>query len=82
MTNELVRPTIPIAYLVEMTARGRASARAVARALAAASLPARALSAPRLRVSIAQLERYDADGAICATRMWLPKGSRRPKSMP
>ncbi len=56
MTEDLVRPTIPIAYLAEMAEGGRAAD--VRDALAAASLSPRALASRRMRVSIAQLVRF------------------------
>jgi AraC-like DNA-binding protein len=58
MTEDLVRPTIPIAYLAEMAARARGGD--VRASLAAAGLPVRALASRRLRVSIAQLARFHA----------------------
>jgi AraC-like DNA-binding protein len=56
MTDDLVRPTIPIAYLADMTTGARAGA--IRKALGAASLPKRALSSRRMRVSITQFERF------------------------
>jgi len=60
MTDQLVRPTIPIAYVADIVARCRATPRAIAGALAAGDIPARALASRRMRVSIVQLERFHA----------------------
>ncbi len=54
---EVVRPTIPTVYLADIARRCRTPA-AIGRALAVAGLPPAALRSPRLRVSIAQFERF------------------------
>jgi AraC-like DNA-binding protein len=54
---QLVRPTIPAAYLADIARRCRAPG-AIRGALAAAGLAPRSLASPRLRVSIAQFERF------------------------
>lgn len=56
MTEDLVRPTIPIAYLADLGVRSPRSA--VREALEAASLAPRVLSSRRLRVSILQFSRF------------------------
>jgi AraC-like DNA-binding protein len=56
MTDRLVAPTIPIAYLLEMA--HAAPPRRVAAALLEAGLPKGALGAPRMRSSIVQCERF------------------------
>lgn len=56
MTDDLVRPTIPIAYVVEIAKR--CPARAIVRALGAAGVPPRVLRVPRFRLSIAQYVRF------------------------
>jgi len=56
MTDDLVRPTIPIGYVVEIASR--CPSRAIARALAACSVAPRTLRAPRFRLSIAQFVRF------------------------
>src|SRR4051794_20485748 len=58
MMDHLVRPTIPIAYVADVAQRCGARA-AVSRALADAAIAPGALSS-RLRISIAQLERFHA----------------------
>src|SRR5438105_15081269 len=58
--GSFVRPTIPIAYLVDIATRCRTHRREIARALAASSLAPNALSSRRLRVSIAQFDRFHA----------------------
>jgi AraC-like DNA-binding protein len=54
----LVRPTIPIRYLAEISDRSRAPARSVRAALAAAALPRSALGVPQLRVSVLQVKAF------------------------
>ena len=56
MTDDLVRPTIPIAYVVDIARR--CPSRAISRALAASSISSHALRAPRVRISIAQYLRF------------------------
>jgi AraC-like DNA-binding protein len=55
---ELVRPTIPMRYLAEMTDPRRVPARAAKRALVAAALPSDAIRHPRLRTSVVRFERF------------------------
>lgn len=54
----IVRPTIPVRYLIEMGARSGASAPNIAAALAESGLPGGALRMRRLRISIAQFETF------------------------
>src|SRR4051794_17232349 len=58
--GSFVRPTIPIAYLVDIARRCRAHPRELARALAASAIVPDALGSRHLRVSIAQFERFYA----------------------
>jgi AraC-like DNA-binding protein len=54
------RPTIPIRYLIEVIDRARPSAGARRRVLAAVAVSPSALESPRMRLSIAQWERFHA----------------------
>src|SRR5260221_7475854 len=58
--GSVVRPTIPIVYLADIARRCKAHPDDVTRALAASSIPPNALSSRRLRVSIAQFDRFHA----------------------